>query len=271
MDLRVAELLAAPVEVLVEVREIGIGLRARVDAGDVSHKDAEAIIKKIHTLGSIHTQELLQAITPLRAIPRNGDYHVKYFIDLILQAISQHRKIQFQYTFIDTDGKKKPRRSGALYVVNPYALVYRDGFYYLICNYDGKENLSFYRIDRMQDLEISQQTIKSLSDLLGRQASQKLSEYVNHSQYNFAGEEIEVKLEIPTFMREEILDTYGQDVPFRLSEEPEKRYEIYIHVQDSPGLYYWLLQHADHVKVLSPASVRDELVARIKSMLALYE
>ena len=42
-------------------------------------------------------------------------------------------------------------------------------------------------------------------------------------------------------------------------------------VQDGPGLYFWLLQRADNVKVLSPASVRDHLVELLKTMLAQYE
>ena len=237
----------------------------------LAKQDALHLMEKVKKLGSRYTQDFLKAVTPLRFVPRYGDHHVKYFIDTILQAISLNRKIAFQYLFRASTGETFPRGDGAIYKVNPYALIERDGFYYLICNYDSAENLSFYRIDRMKDVEITKETRKAIEELLGSQAVTKLSNFVNHAQYNYGGNEILLRLEVPAYLCEEISDRFGQDVPFFPLDNTNNHFEARIPVQDSPGLYFWLLQHADNIKVLAPENVRNQLVQRIKNMLALYE
>ena len=58
------------------------------------------------------------------------------------KAIKKIRKITFRY-------RKNGKLSDRVYTVTPYFLVISGGWYYLICNTDGKDNLSHYRIDRM--------------------------------------------------------------------------------------------------------------------------
>lgn len=41
-------------------------------------------------------------------------------------------------------------------------------------------------------------------------------------------------------------------------------------VMDSDGLYYWLLQYEKHIKVISPTSVKDNLLEKVKGILELY-
>ncbi len=48
-------------------------------------------------------------------------------------------------------------------------------------------------------------------------------------------------------------------------------YEACIKTTNSEGLYYWLLQRADHIKVLAPEIVKQELIRKIKAMLMVYE
>jgi predicted DNA-binding transcriptional regulator YafY len=44
-----------------------------------------------------------------------------------------------------------------------------------------------------------------------------------------------------------------------------------VEVNDGEGLYYWLLQHADNVKVITPDSVRTKLLDKVKKIVNLYD
>ena len=92
---------------------------------------------------------------------------------------------------------------------------------------------------------------------------------MHHALYNFTGEPVELRLEIPTYEISDLIDTFGNEVSIQKigSDSCEAR----MTVQDGYGLYFWLLQRADNVKVLSPPSVRDHLVRLLKSTLAQYE
>ena len=80
---------------------------------------------------------------------------------------------------------------------------------------------------------------------------------------------VELRLEIPTYEISDLIDTFGNEVTIKKT--GEESCEARITVQDGPGLYFWLLQRADNVKVLSPPSVRDHLVELLKNTLAQYE
>ena len=235
----------------------------------LSEKDARKLVDKLKRQGSKASRELLAAITPLPSKPAADKRLVKYGIDTVLKAIRADRQIAFSYLTFDADKQLTPRRKKA-YQVSPYALVRKGDFYYLICNYSKYDNLSFYRLDRMGHIELLPDTKrKPLRDFVGTHERTGLSDFVHHALYNFTGEPVELRLEIPTYEISDLIDTFGNEVSIQKigSDSCEAR----MTVQDGYGLYFWLLQRADNVKVLSPPSVRDHLVRLLKSTLAQYE
>ena len=76
-------------------------------------------------------------------------------------------------------------------------------------------------------------------------------------------------------MVNDIMDSFAEKA-LRLYKLPQGEngiysYEAYIKTVNSEGLYYWLLQRADHIKVLAPENVKQELIRKIKAMLLVYE
>jgi len=235
----------------------------------LSEKDACTLVDKLKRLGSKASRELLAAITPLPPKPAADKRLVKYGIDTVLKAIRADRQIAFSYLTFDAEKQPTPRRKEA-YHVSPYALVRKGDFYYLICNYSKYDNLSFYRLDRMGRIEMLPDTKrKPLRDFVGTHERTGLSDFVHHALYSFTGDDVQLRLEVPAYEISDLIDTFGNEVTIKKT--GEESCEARITVQDGPGLYFWLLQRADNVKVLSPASVRNHLVAMLKTMLAQYE
>ena len=249
--------------------ELNFLMDAVLSSRALSEKDAHKLVDKLKRLGSKASCELLAAITPLPPKMAADKRLVKYGIDTVLKAIRADRQIAFSYLTFDTDKQQTPRRKEA-YQVSPYALVRKGDFYYFICNYSKYDNLSFYRLDRMGHIELLPDIQrKPLRDFVGMHERAGLSDFVHHALYSFTGEPVELRLEIPTYEISDLIDTFGSEVT--LQKIDEDSFEARMTVQDGAGLYFWLLQRADNVKVLSPPSVRDHLVELLKNTLAQYE
>lgn len=94
-------------------------------------------------------------------MPHSGNVNAKEnigaYIETMLEAIYQHRKIEFQYTEINDDMKKVLRREGKKYLLNLYAIYWSDNNYYLIGAHDNHDNLVNYRLDRIVNLTMSEE------------------------------------------------------------------------------------------------------------------
>mgnify|MGYP000868603045 CR=1 FL=1 len=56
-------------------------------------------------MASDASQKMLTTVTPVKSIVKSNDPTTKIHIDTLLKAIKENRKVQFQYTYIDTEMK----------------------------------------------------------------------------------------------------------------------------------------------------------------------
>ena len=235
----------------------------------LAEKDARKLVEKLKSESSQSGRELLSAITPVSKKNTADRRRIKYGIDTVLKAIRANCQISFNYFTLDVDKEPKLRRERK-YIVSPYALVRKDGFYYLVCNYSKYDNLSFYRLERMGNINLLEtEPRRPLTDFFGRHERSGLSNFVQRNIYSFIGEPIELKLEFPNYEISDIIDSFGDDADLRRINE--EKCEARIKVQDGEGLYFWLLQRAENVKVISPVEVKEKLVGKLKDIVKMYE
>ena len=247
--------------------ELKVLIDAIVSAKFLTDSDINAITAKLRGMASRDSAKLLTRVTPVNTHLKPDNLFVKSFIDRLLEAIRQKKKVQFQYQYTDVDMKKQLRKDGYFYVVNPYALTWKDEHYYLIGNLDKYDNLGYYRLDRMINMTILDQSVKNATVLLGENPAQRIDEYVSTAIYCHTGTKINLRLLCQYGLEDEIIDYFGTD--HYHTKQPDG-FECHIRVMHSKGLIYWLMQHGDKVKVLSPAAVRDELIASLQATLAQY-
>lgn len=230
----------------------------------------KSITDKIKSMASINSKKLLTSATPVRLNKNNSVSNIQYSIDNILKAINKKRKVKFQYTYIGSDLKRRFRNDGAYYIINPYSLVLIDEKYYLICNNDKYDDLSYYRVDRIANLEILEdEIIKRVEEVTGTNADLKISEFVERSFYQYGGKEIRLTMKCCREMLDELFDRFGEEL--RISNVDEKNIEVTVKVLDGDGLYYWILQHGDSIEVILPKDIREKVKTKLEDTLELYE
>ena len=98
-------------------------------------RQCKEMIKKIENLSNEHFKSRVKHIQNLPDnMPRNNQ--VFFTLEVLDEAISKGRKVEFTYNEYGTDKKLHPRKSEP-YVINPYQMVAVNDKYYLISPLEG--------------------------------------------------------------------------------------------------------------------------------------
>lgn len=112
-----------------------------------------------------------------------------YIVDRITDAINQSRKVTFHYQDYTPAKTKFLRHGGASYFVSPYTLLWDDNHYYMVGFYDKRQAVNVLRVDRICDLEISEETV------VPEPEDFHIEDYAQQVFNMFAGEKQDVVLE----------------------------------------------------------------------------
>lgn len=215
-------------------------------------KQCKEMIKKIENLSNEYFKSRVKHIQNLPDnMPRNNQ--VFFTLEVLDEAISKGRKVEFTYNEYGTDKKLHPRKSEP-YVINPYQMVAVNDKYYLICNVDKYDNLANFRVDRITDIKISKDKVKSKKLVKGLENGLNLPKHMAEHIYMFGGGSIRVMFRTKKYLLSELFDWFGKDIVFSDETEDEVTCSVFVNEQ---AMRKWALQYALHVKVISPQGLVD--------------
>lgn len=251
--------------------ELKVLIDAVWQAKFLTEQKSKSLTDRLKMLASAESRKVLQTVTPVKSHVKTSKLTVAEHIDMLMIAIRKGRKVKFQYEYTDPNLERHCRRDGKEYLINPYALKWKGDCYYLICNYDKPNNnkLSLYRLDRIANLCITDMPVKSPKEVVGVNPYLKIEDYVSKSLYNYGGELIRLVLRVKDYMVDEMIDNFGNDIEFKQVGTVDY-YEVHVTINEGEGLYFWLLQHRDNLKVVSPEKVRDKLLEYVQDIQDLY-
>ena len=249
--------------------ELKVLMDAAVSASFLTPKNSEQLAKKISLLSGREGRRTLRAVTPIPSKVKNGDATTKNAIDLLLRAVRAKKQVSFRYLYTDSELQKQFRRDGKEYPVSPYALIWRQDKYYLIASYGSYNTLSYYRLDRIRELRITDETAVPPESFLGANADLQIREFVEQNVYNYGGKLTRLKLAVDKNMTDILVDDFGE--AFTVVGQTEKQLLVTVAVSDGWGLNTWLLQHGDSVQILEPAEIREETIKLLDQVRENYQ
>ncbi|HET7579356.1 MAG TPA: WYL domain-containing protein [Bacillales bacterium] len=230
-------------ERLFELSELRMLMDAVVSARFMTKKEAKNLIRKIKNLTSEGQARKLPHEYYLEGTVKSESAYLRYDIDSLHRAISETKKIQFQYGTYNVDKVFELHRGGEFYVVKPYALIWNNNFYYVIGEFEKYGEIRHYRVDRMRNVKVRKESFKRESFNIG--------EYVNKSFNMYAGNEEEwIKLKIDNGLLNVMIDRFGIDVDIKRADE--KTFYLKTKAAISDGLIHWLLTWGGDARVLAP-------------------
>lgn len=247
--------------------ELKVLADAVLSARFLTRSETEKLVQKVYSQSSTAGEKKLRSLAPV-LFEKSENRTVKINIDKIISAIYEQKKTVFQYEFTDITLSKELKRDGYKYSVSPFALYRRDDRYYIIANTDGYDNLSCYRLDRIRNLEVTDQPSRSAESIVGINADLEIADYIRHTLYNFGGEKITLTLDIAASAIDDVIDFFGNDIKIKSEDD---KLTVTVRTTKSEGLYRWLLQFSGSVTAISPQSVTDEMKKRIKNAANTYD
>ena len=114
--------------------------------------------EKLEELASVHEAKTLQRQVFVGNRIKTMNESIYYNVDKIHQAISQNRLIRFRYYEWTPQKEMHLRRNGKAYEISRWGLTWDDENYYMVGYDDEAEMIKHFRVDKMLDIEITDQS-----------------------------------------------------------------------------------------------------------------
>ena len=230
----------------------------------LTERKAASLVKSIGKLGSRHMAEDLRRRIHVEGRIKSQNESVFYNIDAIQRAMAAKRKVSYRYFKLDERKKRVMQHGGERYLETPVQLVYMRDAYYLVTWNDKHEGFANYRVDRMVNIEVSDEPATHNK----RIAEFDVGKYQERTFDMFNGESVGVMLLVKASAMSAVVDRFGKDVVATPAGDGAAR--VGATVMLSPTFYGWLAQFGDEVVIESPARVREAYVGYLKGIVDTY-
>ena len=248
-----------------ELPELKLLVDAIQSSRFITEKKTNALIRKLEKLVSRYDAQKLQRQVYVSGRIKTMNESIYYTVDAIHNAISENRKIRFQYFQWNVKKEMELRHGGAWYHISPWGLSWENENYYLVGYDSDAGRIKHYRVDKMLHIRISEEERE------GREHFRKLdmADYTRKSFGMFGGEEQTVKLLVDNSLAGVILDRFGKNVMLIPADGGHFTVNVEVHV--SGQFLGWIFSLGEKVKILSPENVVEQMKREAERLVRQYE
>ena len=247
-----------------ELPELKLLVDAIQSSKFITQKKTNTLIKKLEKLVSKYDAQKLQRQVYVSGRIKAMNESIYYTVDAIHNAISENRKIKFQYYQWNVKKEPELRHGGAYYHISPWGLLWDHENYYLI-GYDSRaEQIRHYRVDKMLHILLSEEIRE------GKEEFQKIdmASYSKKSFGMFGGKEQSVKLLVENSLAGVIVDRFGKDV--MMIPADADHFTVSVDVQVSSQFISWVFALGSQAKIVSPKNVVNQVRKEIEKLAEQY-
>ena len=252
-----------------ELPEIYLLSDAIRSAPFISPKKSRELISKLDGMLSINQVKKREKGIYINESTKCLNEEIYYNIDTISLAIEQKKKITFKYGIRKLDDDRQIILSTKEMTVSPYALVWQDDYYYLICNYSKYDNLLHLRVDRIRKVDITDENIRHYSEVSDYTDFFDVNDYTNKLFGMFGGNLETVTLCCKKSILEQVADRFGDKIFIKNVTDDTFSFSTDIAVSDA--LVTWIMNYGDKITVVSPDSLKEMIIKRTESILNKYK
>jgi predicted DNA-binding transcriptional regulator YafY len=215
-------------------------------------------IDKIADRVALKTSELAEDTTNFVQFETGTSVKGNEFLTPLLQGISSKKYVYFDYTSFQSENKSKSRK------VVPFVLKEYRNRWYLVCFDCVKSKVVTYALDRMSNVELS-------DNIYSENISFDTKRFFQHAVGITVMEGAPEKV---IFKAENIASKYIDSQPFhhsqQLVKEGKNKTTFELSVIISEELIRAFLSYAGDIEVIEPISLRNQLIKRAKDLLSKY-
>ena len=215
-------------------------------------------IDKIADRVALNTPELAHDSTNFVQFETGTSVKGNEFLTPLLQGIRTKKYVYFEYTSFQSENKTKSRK------VIPFLLKEYRNRWYLVCFDTVKLKIITYALDRMSNVELSENNFTE-------NISFDTQRFFQHAVGITVMEEAPEKV---IFKAENIAAKYIESQPFHHSQivikEGKNKTTFELSVMISEELIRAFLGYAGEIEVVEPLTLKNQLIKRAKELLSKY-
>lgn len=246
-----------------ELAELKLLVDAIQSSKFITERKSSELIRKLEQHASRFEAGQLNRQVMVSGRVKTMNESIYYNVDALHTAISENKKIRFEYLNWTLEKKLEPRFEGTI-LTSPWALSWDDENYYLIGYSTNSEQIKHYRVDKMRKIKMTDEPRD------GRQFFERFdpARYAKANFGMFGGKTVNVQMRCVNSMIGVIIDRFGVNVLIR--PDGDKHFVTNVDVAVSDQFLGWLFALGDAVKVTSPAEVVDRMKAQVDRIKKLY-
>lgn len=252
-----------------ELPEIYLLSDAIRSAPFISPKKSRELIAKLDGMLSINQVKKREKGIYINESTKCLNEEIYYNIDTISSAIEQKKKITLKYGVRKLGDDRQITFNYKDMTVSPYALVWQDDYYYLICNYSKYDNLLHLRVDRMRKVDINEEIIRHYSEVSEYTEFFDVNDYTNKLFGMFGGKLETITLSCQKTILEQVADRFGDKI--FIKNVTDDTFSFSTDVAVSEALVTWIMNYGDKITVISPNSLKNMIAQRALTILEKYK
>ena len=185
---------------------------------------------------------------------RESDYREKSdFIDALMLAIENGFEVQLEYRSLRAE-------QAAVYPIRPYGMIYHRGSLYLIAHSIHHDELRHFKLDRVQEVTVSEQTFVRPSEF-------ELKEHLRHSLGIFHSDGPPQRVRIRFSPQTSRYVSEHRWHPSQMVEmQADGSLELSLELNTLEEVRSWVLSFGSHALVLDPPELRSQILNEAQSM-----
>lgn len=255
-----------PVEYAIERRDFKFDeLMLLVDAVQssraITDRQAQQLIRNIKTFASNSEQEKLDRSVHVVGRIKTENESVLSLVDAIHEALRLHCKVSFPYSKLGPDGKRYLTNHGNEHVVAPLGITYDDGFYYLSAWSPEHEDLTEFRLDRMNGIRVlKNEPATPIPQMAGQHVEEDAAVFGR-----FKGKKMTAVLLAKPDKLEIVTDRFGDAV--ESITESEDGVRVRVRLLKSKQFFGWVAGMNKAVRIIGPQNLLVEYNAYLLYLL----
>lgn len=252
-----------------DIAEVRLLIDAVQAAKFISSKKTKALIYKIGNLLSEYQEEELREQIYVDSSYKSEKEDLYDIIRTLDVAIKKSKQVEIVYSKRKLENRYLKKSEGKIFRINPYALLWSNDHYYLVCNNDKYNNLMHLRLDRIESIKQLPFTAKHFSKVSKYTNKFDTADYSNRLFNMFTGETGQIELCCDNRLIDDILEKFGDDTAIKIFNE--NHFVFKSEVELSSGLVSWIMQYGADIKIISPKVLSEAVKEKAAEILSVYE
>ena len=228
---------------------------------NVTH--SKDLIKKLASLSNMYFKSCIKNVYSVNDWNKTDNSALFYNIEIIDESIEKHKQIRFNYNKYGVD---KKLHKTATHNASACQLILHNQRYYLMAINEKWHNIGQYRVDRITDIEITENIATDIREIEGYKNGINYKELSSSFPYMYTDYPQKVTLLVDEWMIDQIIDWFGFDISIVKQED---KYKVSFRASIN-AMEYWSMQYLNNVEVLEPKELRERIKANIEFAIKKY-